>query len=133
MIRLLFAALLALAASPALAQNGCPSGVGIGCTAPVSTGLAYSGASSATVGTTSAILIAAGTYTRILTICTLPTSTSNVWVRADGGTAASGTGLPVFAGGGCTTFGTQAQPLPTAAITAITDGSAAQTVTLSGG
>ena len=133
MIRFVFAALVALVASPALSQTGCPAGVGIGCMAPVSTGLTYSGAASATAGTSSATLIAAGAYTRILTICTLPTSSSNVWVRADGGTAASGTGLPIYAGGGCTTFGTQAQPMPTAAITAITDGTASQTVTLAGG
>lgn len=95
--------------------------------------LAYGGSASASVATSSGTLVTAGAYKVALQICTLPTSTSNVWLRPDGGTAAANTGVPVYAGGGCTTFGTMAQPMPTAAITAITDGSAAQTVTLSGG
>lgn len=99
----------------------------------VSGSLTYSDASSGSVGTASGTLVTAGAYLRTLTMCTLPTSSANVWLRPDGGTAAPGTGLPIYAGGGCITFGTQGLPMPTAAITAITDGVSAQTVTLAGG
>lgn len=95
--------------------------------------MAYGGSASATVGTSSGTLFAAGAYARAVLVCTLPSSTANVWLRLDGGTAAAATGVPVFAGGGCTTIGTAALPLPTGAVTAITDGASPQTVTLAGG
>jgi len=95
--------------------------------------LAYSGSASASVATTSGTLVIAGAYTRALQICTLPTSTTNVWLNVTGGAAAASAGVPIYAGGGCASFGGPALPLPTGAITAITDGGVAQTVTLAGG
>jgi hypothetical protein len=95
--------------------------------------VAYSGPTSASVGTSSGTLITAAAYTRAVQICTLPTSTSNVWLRLDGGTAAPNVGVPVWGGGGCTSIGTPALPMPTGNITAITDGGSSQTVTLAGG
>jgi hypothetical protein len=85
------------------------------------------------VGNISAVLVAAGTYSRALTIQTLPGSTSNVWLRLDGSIAASETGCLVAASGGIYTFGTNAAPLPTGNITAISDGLGGQTVLISGG
>lgn len=95
--------------------------------------LTYSGAASATVGTSSATLITAGAYTRALQICTLRTSTTNVWLRADGTAVVAGTGIPVWAGGGCVSFGGPGMPIPSALITAITDSGSPQVVTLAGG
>jgi hypothetical protein len=92
----------------------------------------YAGSPSASVGTTSGTLVTAGAYTTILEVCTLPGSIANVWLRPDGGTAAPNQGIPVFANGGCTSFGTPALPIPTANINAMTDGGVAQTVTLAG-
>jgi hypothetical protein len=95
--------------------------------------LTYAAPGSASVATTSGVLAASGAYTRTLTVCTLPTSTSNVWMNAAGGTATVNSGLPVYAGGGCVGFGGSGLPLPTTAISAITDGASAQPVTLAGG
>ena len=95
--------------------------------------MTYGGSASATVGTSSGTLFAAGAYIRTVLVCTLPSSAANVWLRLDGGAAATNAGVPVFAGGGCTTIGTAALPMPTAAVTAITDGASSQTVTLAGG
>lgn len=92
----------------------------------------YVGAPSATVGITSGVLVAPGVYTKVLNIQTLPGSTNNVWLRPDGSAAAPNTGILVFAGGGSVSFGGPAYPLPTAPITAITDGSSPQVVLLSG-
>jgi len=98
------------------------------------TALGYATPDNASVGTTSGILITAGTYTRSLTICTLPTSTTNVWLNPRGATAIVSTGFPVFAGGGCVNFSSAGgAPIPSANITAITDAGTAQTVTLAGG
>jgi hypothetical protein len=95
--------------------------------------MAYAGAGSATVATTSGLLISAGSYTRVLTIQTLPGSTGNVFLRCDGSPAAVNSGQCVFAGGGSFSFGTPASPMPIGNITAITDAGAPQTVMLSGG
>ena len=94
--------------------------------------LTYTGNASATVGTSSGPLFTAGTYTRVVLICTLPGSTANVWLRLDGSAAAPSTGVVVNSGGGCTPIG-PVLPMPTATVTAITDGVTAQTVTLAGG
>jgi hypothetical protein len=95
--------------------------------------LAYSSSTSASVATTSGTLISAGAYTRSLQICTLPASTTNVWLNATGAAAVVGAGIPVYSAGGCTNFGSEALPIPTTAITAITDSASAQTVTITGG
>jgi len=95
--------------------------------------LTYLPSTSISVGTTSGQFLASGVYTRVLEICTLPSSTSNVWIDPSGGTAAVGSGLLVAAGGGCLNFGGVVLPIPTAAITAITDGSSAQSVSVGGG
>ena len=95
--------------------------------------LAYSSATSASVATTSGQLFAAAAYKRIVQICTLPNSTSNVWLNLAGGAAAVNAGTPVYAGGGCTTIGTSSLPMPTAAVNAINDGGSSQTVTITGG
>lgn len=95
--------------------------------------LVYAASTSASVGTSSASLVSAGAYTRSLTISTLPASTTNVWLRPDGGAAAVGIGYMVAGGGGSVTFGGPALPMPTTAITAITDGPGVQVVALAGG
>lgn len=95
--------------------------------------LSYTGPFSGFVGSGSAVLVASGTYRRTFTVQTLPGSTSNVWLRPDGSTAASGTGCLAQAGGGAYTFGTNAAPLPTANVTAISDGPSGQAVLISGG
>jgi hypothetical protein len=94
--------------------------------------LAYSGPTSASVGTASTQIAAAGAYARSLTITTLPASTTNVWLGI-GVPAVVGTGLLVSAGGGSFSFGAPEAPIPTGAINAITDGTSAQSVALGGG
>lgn len=95
--------------------------------------LSYLTSTSVSVATTSTLLVPAAAYSSSLQVCTLPGSTTNVWLNASGGAATVDSGIPVFAGGGCTTFGTGALPIPTGPIYAITDGGSAQTVVLSGG
>lgn len=111
----------------------CGSASGGGSIPIVVNPLAYTASTSGSVATTSGTLVAAGTYTKVLQICTLPTSTTNVWLNVTGGSAVVSTGVPVYAGGGCANFGSAALPVPTAAITAITDSGGSQTVTLAGG
>lgn len=93
---------------------------------------AYAAATTVTANTTSGILIPAGTYKYSILLCTQPTSTTNVWLNPAGGVAVAGTGIPIYAGGGCTSFGTPAQPIPSANITGIADGVAAQPLALAG-
>lgn len=101
---------------------------------PVGPGsIAYTASTTGTVGTSSGTLVAAGTYGGVLQICTLPTSTTNVWLNIVGGTAVANSGMPVAAGGGCAYFGPGGPPVPTAAITAITDGAVSQDVAVMGG
>lgn len=96
--------------------------------------LTYTGPYSGVVGSGSAVLVASGTYKRTFTIQTLPSDTSNVWLRADGSTAVSGTGGLVQGGGGSYTFGgSNGAPLPTQNVTAISDGPSGQTVLITGG
>lgn len=95
--------------------------------------LTYVTPDSLSVGTTSTAMATAGKYTTSLQVCTLPASTTNVWLNVRGAAAVVGAGVPVFSGGGCANFGTQALPVPTAAINAITDNASAQTVTMAGG
>lgn len=101
---------------------------GGGSTGPV----AYKGPHSATVGTTSGVLIVAGTYTTALTIQTLPGSTGNVWLRPDASAAVANSGILVQGYGGSRSFGAPGFPIPAGNITAITDGGAPQTVLISG-
>jgi len=133
-----------LGANPAVAQQQvlplCPGASGgyVPCSAasplPIGPGiLAYGGSTSASVATTSGTLVSAGAYKRALQVCTLPTSTTNVWLNSAGAAAVVNTGIPVAAGGGCANFGNIGFPIPSAAITAITDSGSAQTVTLAGG
>src|ERR1700750_1276757 len=82
---------------------------------------AYHGPWSATVGTTSGVLVAAGAYSTAFTIQTLPGSTGNIYLRPDGSAAVVQTGILIFAGGGSWTFGSLSNPLPTGNLTAITD------------
>lgn len=111
-----------------------PAGINaIGSVATTIPGLTYGSTVTGTVGTGSSTLVAAGTFARTLLISTLPTSTTNVWLNPSGGAAAVGSGLMVAAGGGSVVFGTQAQPMPTGNITAITDGGSSQPVALCGG
>jgi len=95
--------------------------------------LDYIAPHAATVQPTSGVLIAAGLYTRSLTIQTLPNSTANVWLRPDGSPASPNSGILIQAGGGAHSFGGPGFPIPIDPITAITDGSAAQIVLISGG
>jgi hypothetical protein len=107
-----------------------PGLVGLSAPIPVAP-LSYTTTTTATVATASGTLATVGQY-KFLNLCTLPTSTANVWLNPNGAAVAN-TGIPIFAGGGCTSFGTQGLPMPTTAITAITDGGSAQTITLAGG
>ena len=95
--------------------------------------LGYTASTSASVATTSGTLIAAGAYPHAFQICTLLTSTANVWLNPMGTAAVVGAGIPVWGGGGCASFGAGGFPIPTNAITAITDSGSAQSVTLVGG
>ncbi len=95
--------------------------------------LTYITSASASVGTSSGQIAAAGVYTRTFQVCTLPTATTNVWINSTGAAAVVGSGIPVYFGGGCAFFGPNGLPVPTAAITAITDGGIAQTVSITGG
>jgi hypothetical protein len=95
--------------------------------------LAYTTSSSGIAGVASGPLIAAGQFNRTVTMTTLPASVTNVWLNPTGGPAVIGTGHCVFAGGGSFTYGTLQYPMPTAAISAITDGGAAQSVAIAGG
>lgn len=123
-------------APPTVDQNGnlCVGDSGGGGDVTVSVApLTYVTPDSVSVGTTSGTLAASGKYKTSLQVCTLPASTTNVWLNPRGAAAVVSAGIPVFAGGRCTNFGTQALPVPTAAITAITDSGSAQTVTMAGG
>lgn len=127
-----------------IASSGCPAGQatcfiqygagGSGGGQLVTTPpLTYVTPDTVSVGTTSGSFAAAGKYTTSLQVCTLPSSSTNVWLNVRGAAAVVGAGVPVFSSGGCTNFGTQALPVPTAAINAITDSGSAQTVTVAGG
>jgi hypothetical protein len=119
---------------PVSPQHPCPfqgTGPGGAVTSTVAP-LAYSGSTSASVGTTSTQIAAAGAYTTALTVTTLPASTTNVWLGI-GVPAVVGTGILVQAGGGGFSFGGPGAPIPTGAINAITDGGSAQSVALAGG
>ena len=96
--------------------------------------LAYAAPATVSVGTASTAVAAAGAYSRTLQVCTAPASTTNVWINPAGGAAVVGSGVFVpKAAASCPTFGTIDLPMPTGAITGITDGVSAQNVTLTGG
>jgi hypothetical protein len=95
--------------------------------------LAYVAPDTATVGVASGLLAAAGAYGTALRVCTLPGSSTNVWLNVHGAAAVVGAGIEVPDAGGCATFGHGALPLPAASINAITDAGSPQTVTLAGG
>lgn len=95
--------------------------------------LTYNGTITATVSTSSQILIPAGLFQKVLQLCTLPGSSANVWLNPSGGTAVVNQGLPIRANFGCINFGSDILPLPKGPITAITDGGSPQTVSLGGG
>lgn len=108
---------------PVSPQHPCPVGPGT---------LAYTSSTSGVAGTTSGTLITAGQY-RLVKVCTLFSSTTNVWLNLAGGAAVVNSGLGIPAGGGCKTLGAPDTPAPTSAVTAITDGVSGQTVTITGG
>jgi hypothetical protein len=116
---------------PASQTNPCPvtsSGSGGG-------SVTYAAPPSASVGTTSAVLIAAGTYKQVIQIQTLPSGTCDVFFNPAGGTAIAGQGAAAEApsGGGSFLFSaTGPVPLPTGNLTAITDGSGACPVMILG-
>jgi hypothetical protein len=95
--------------------------------------LNYQNTEPVTVGTSSAVLVAAGQFRRSLVVQTLPGSTTNVWLNPSGAPAVVGSGCLVSAGGGSFTFGSIEVPMPAGEITAITDGETAQGVALAGG
>jgi len=88
---------------------------------------------SATVGTSSGVLIAAGSYSTAFTIQTLPGSSGNIWLRPDGSNALVNTGILVSGYGGSRSFGAPGFPLPAGNLTAVTDAGTPQTVLISGG
>ncbi len=78
--------------------------------------------------TTSTQLTNASAAAHVLTICTLPTATANVWLNENGGPAVVNQGLPVFAYGGCTPI----NPAPTGAVYGISDGASPVTISAGG-
>lgn len=95
--------------------------------------LTYVTPDSYSVATTSSVLFTALTYTQVIQLCTLPTSTSNVWLNLHNSPAVVGSGVPIFAGGGCVFFGPNGLAIPATAVRAITDSGSAQTITAAGG
>lgn len=94
--------------------------------------LAYTICTSALVTAASGVLVAAGAVTRSLTITTPQAGGANIWLNVTGGAAVVGQGLVIWAGGSPITFGGSELPIPTAQISAISDG-ASVTVMLAGG
>jgi hypothetical protein len=66
-------------------------------------------------------LIAAGQFAKSVTFQTKPGETGNVYLNVSGGAASVGRGICITAGGGTQSFGTPDQPMPQAAISAISD------------
>lgn len=127
-MRAAFLVVTALLGAPSLAFGQAP-----GLQPTIVSPLSYGAGGTLSAAITSGVLFTAGTYSKVATFCTLPTSTANVWLNLAGGTAAVNAGTPVYGGGGCTTLGTQSLPMPTSAVTSITDGASAQILTVSGG
>jgi hypothetical protein len=118
-------------AAPTVDTNGNACGSASGSSPPASVG-AYTASTTVSAGTTSGTLATAGQFTTALQLCTLPASTTNVWLNVKGAAAVVGQGVPVFFGGGCTNFGSTMLPMPTAAINAITDSGSSQALTEAG-
>jgi hypothetical protein len=95
--------------------------------------MSYATSGTASVGTSSGTLVTSGTYSTNLLICTLPGSTTHVWLNLTGGTAVVNSGAEVPENGGCFPFTTGGMHIPSSNITAITDSGSAQTVTVNGG
>jgi hypothetical protein len=110
-----------------------PSGAATAANQPALS-ILYTASTSVSVGTTSGTLFTAGAYPHAVTFCTTLASTSNVWLSLTGSTAVAGQGTPIYGGGGCTALGgLSLLPMPTSAVTAITDGGSAQALAVSGG
>ena len=76
---------------------------------------------------TAAQIVAAGAYTKTVTICTAPSDTYNVWLSLNGNTVAVGSGIYVPSSGGCVSL-----IAPTGAIYGLIDSSdSATNVTVS--
>ena len=143
MLRLLTAAVLAVLAVGAVQAAPLPTSTpnpeiqfcenGDGTTSSCSGRIPYAGPDSVSVGTTSTLVANAKNYNRVLQVCTLLSSTSNVYLNLRGLPAVVGQGVIVYAGGKCQTFGPGYLPLPLSAIYGITDSGSAQTVALAGG
>jgi hypothetical protein len=95
--------------------------------------LAYSASTSANVATSSGTLFAAAAYARAVKLCTKLTDSGTVWLNLAGGTAVANAGLPIWGGGQCRTIGTSETPMPTSAVTAITDAGSTQVLLVTGG
>jgi len=95
--------------------------------------LDYHGPHGASVGTTSSVLIPAGSFSRALNIQTFPDAPTNVYLRADSSAAVVKTGILCQGMGGAVTFGGLAYPMPTGDVTAIADGGGPVNVMISGG
>lgn len=95
--------------------------------------LAYVTTPAVSVSTAATPLITAGQFAKNVTFQTLPGSApGNVYLNVSGGAAAVGQGIVIAAGGGSVSFGTPAQPMPQAAISAISDNGSV-TVLIAGG
>lgn len=96
--------------------------------------LTYTVSTPVTIKTTSTPVVLP-TISKVLQVCTLPGSSSNVWINpVPNGVAVVNSGIPVFSGGGCTNFGVGAAlPIPTNGFSAITDGASPQSLALAGG
>jgi hypothetical protein len=99
----------------------------VGATAPI----AYTGSTFATAATTSGQLVAAGAFTKSLTL-TNTGSTGNAWLNPACGTAVPGSGIELQPGGGFS-FGGPSNPVPTGCINAISDSGSPINVAITGG
>jgi hypothetical protein len=116
--------------------NASTKAVPVSVTAPLPVGsatLTYTVSGSANVATTSGQLFAAGAYTMAVKLCTKLSDSGTVWLNLAGGTAIANSGLPIFGGGQCRTIGTAETPMPSGAVTAITDAGSTQVLLVSGG
>ena len=92
--------------------------------------VAYVTTPSVEVSTAPTPLITAGQFAKNVTFQTKPGEIGNVYLNISGANAAVGQGIVIAAGGGSVSFGTPTQPMPTAAISAISDnGSVAVMIT----
>jgi hypothetical protein len=84
--------------------------------------LTYQAPQVATVAPSSTSIVTAGAFVSLIVLHLSSPANATVWLNPSGGAAVVGQGIPLIAGAPPVTFGTPSLPLPTAAITAISEG-----------